>query len=290
MYKINFNHLHYFLTIAQEGSIVKASKKLHMTQPALSHQLKLLEQDLGSKLFDRVGRSLVINSNGEAVKEYATKIFRHSEEMIQFLKTDTIEFIKIVKIGTVPWLSKDQTYEFLKPLIFSKHIKVEVYQKDLDSLIKDVQNNRLDVILCDSPYSGRSKKLMGHRLKTDPILCVGAPSIKLKGKFPQSLNDQKIINYSEACMMGEKIENFLSQNKIKTNIVGSFTDSSLIRVTLENGHVIGFLPQSVVKQSLKNKSLKKLGELEKIKFSLWAITRKDYKKDGLIANTIKRLV
>ncbi|MDA8793666.1 LysR family transcriptional regulator substrate-binding protein, partial [Bacteriovoracaceae bacterium] len=220
----------------------------------------------------------------------ATKIFRHSEEMIQFLKTDTVEFIKIIKIGTVPWLSKDQTYSFLKPLILSKHIKIEVYQKDLDALIKDVQNNRLDVILCDSPYSGRSKKLMGHRLTTDPIICVCSPSHRIKGKFPNSLNGQKIINYSEACMMAEKIENFFSQNKIKSNIVGSFTDSSLIRVTIENGNVIGFLPQSVVKQSLKNKSLKKLGELEKVKFSLWAITRKDYKKDGLIANTLKRSI
>ena len=51
MYKINFNHLYYFLTISKEGSIVKASKKLHMTQPALSHQLRLLEEDLGNTCY-----------------------------------------------------------------------------------------------------------------------------------------------------------------------------------------------------------------------------------------------
>ncbi len=62
MYKINFNHLYYFLTISKEGSIVKASKKLHMTQPALSHQLKSLEIDLGKKLFDRVGRRLILRA------------------------------------------------------------------------------------------------------------------------------------------------------------------------------------------------------------------------------------
>jgi DNA-binding transcriptional LysR family regulator len=42
MYKLNFNHLHYFLTISEEGSIVKAAKKLNMTQPSLSHQLKIV--------------------------------------------------------------------------------------------------------------------------------------------------------------------------------------------------------------------------------------------------------
>ena len=288
MYKINFNHLFYFLTISKEGTIVKASKKLHITQPALSNQLRLLEEDLGKKLFDRVGKRLVINSDGEAVKEYASKIFRHSEEMIQFLKSDTDDFIKIIKVGTVPWLSKDQTYEFLKPLILSNHIRVEVFQKDLESLLKDVQNSSLDIILCDSPYSGRSKKLQGHRLDSDPIFCVSSTKTGFRGKFPESIIGKKAVSYSEACMMADKIDEFLKNNKIKIRTVGAFTDSSLIRVTVERGGVIGFLPESVVKRSLKNKTLIKLGELPKLKFSLWAITRKDYKRDSLIDSLLKK--
>jgi LysR family transcriptional activator of nhaA len=288
VYKINFNHLHYFLTISKEGTIVKASKKLHITQPALSHQLKILEQDLGKQLFDRVGKRLVINKDGEAVREYASKIFRHSEEMIQFLKSDSEDFIKIVKVGTVPWISKDQTYDFLRPLILSNHIRVEVYQKDLETLINDVQTNRLDIILCDSPYSGRSKKLQGHRLQTDPIVCVSANNKGFKGKFPKSIEDKKAITYSEACMMSDKIDDFLKNNKIAVKVVGAFTDSSLIRVTVERGGVIGFLPYSVAKDSIKSKALVKIGDLEKIKFSLWAITRKDYKEDGLISDLIRK--
>jgi LysR family transcriptional activator of nhaA len=288
MYKINFNHLYYFLTIAREGSIVKASKKLHMTQPALSHQLKQLELDLGTKLFDRIGRRLQINQNGEAVKVYAQKIFRHSEEMLQFLKTENVDIIKIVKIGAVPWLSKDQTYDFLKPLIVSQHIKIQVYQKDLDSLIKDVQNGQLDIILCDSPYSGRSKKLVGHRLTTDPIIAVSSSKKGLKGPFPKCLNQKKVITYSEACLMGDKIDGFIKSNKLAVKVVGAFTDSSLIRVAVERGGIIGFLPLSVAKQSIKSKALVKLGELKGLKFSIWAITKKDYKNDSLLGEIIER--
>lgn len=288
MYKINFNHLYYFLTISKEGSIVKASKKLHITQPALSHQLKILEEDLGKKLFDRVGRRLVINKNGEAVREYASKIFRHSEEMIQFLKSDSGEFVKIIKIGAVPWISKDQTYDFLRPLITNHYVRVEVFQKDLDSLIKDVQNNRLDIILCDSPYSGRSRQLQGHRFNTDPIICVSSTKAGFKGKFPKCIEGKKVINYSEACMMSDKIDDFLKTNKISAQVVGAFTDSSLMRITVERGGVVGFLPESVVKQSLKSKTLVKIGELENLKSSFWAITRKDCKKDGLISSLLNR--
>lgn len=288
MYKINFNHLYYFLTIAKEGTIVKASKKLHITQPALSHQLKLLEQDLGEKLFDRVGKKLVINQNGEKVKEYATKIFRHSEEMLQFLKSGNNRYIKIIKIGTVPWISKDQTYDFLKPLLSSQHIKVEVYQKDLDGLLKDIQNDRLDLVLCDSPYSGRSKKLQGFRIELDQIVCVAQSKTGIKGKFPNCLNNKKVINYSEACMMADKVDDFLQRHDIEVDTIGAFTDTSLIRTAVERGSGIGFLPLSVVKQSLKHRTLSKLGVLDGLMFSLWAITKKDVKKDSVLYSLISR--
>lgn len=288
MYKINFNHLYYFLTISKEGSIVKAAKKLNMTQPSLSHQLRILEEDLGKKLFDRVGRRLVINNNGEAVKKYASKIFRHSEEMVQFLKSNSEDFVKIVKVGSVPWVAKDLIYDFVKPLVMSQHIRVEVFQKDLDSLIKDVQNDRIDIVLCDSPYSGRSKKLQGHRIKTDSIVCVSSTKLGFKGRFPNNLNGKKVITYSEACIMADVIDDFIKKNNLTLKTVGAFTDSSLIRVSVERGGCVAFLPSSVVKRSLKAKSLYKLGELEKQKFYLWAITKKDYRSDGLVAMTLDR--
>ncbi len=287
MYKLNFNHLYYFLTISHEGSIVKASKKLNMTQPALSHQLKSLEEDLGKKLFDRIGKKLVINSDGEAVKEYASKIFRHSEEMMEYLKSENNQYTKIVKIGTVSWISKDLIYDFIRPLLFSPFIKIEVHQTDLDTLISDIQNNKLDLILCDSPYSGRSQKLQEHRLKLDPIVCVAASKSGIRGKFPKSIMGKKAISYSEACLISDKIESYLTGHNIEVKTIGAFSDTSLIKVAVERGGVIGFLPQSVVKQSLKEKKLVKLGVLSDVKFSLWAITHKNYSKNGVIASLLQ---
>ncbi len=89
-------------------------------------------------------------------------------------------------------------------------------------------------------------------------------------------------------MMADKIDDFINHNKLSVQIVGTFTDSSLIRVTVESGGVVGFLPKSIVRQSIKNKTLYKIGELEKLKLSLWAITRKDYKKDGILDGLIKQ--
>ena len=114
---------------------------------------------------------------------------------------------------------------------------------------------------------------------------------KIEGRDKEiqfSIEGKKAISYSEACIMADKIDAFLKNNKIKVQTVGAFTDSSLIRVTVEKGGVIGFLPQSVVRQSLKYKTLVKIGELPNLKFSLWAVTLKTYKKDSLIDSLLKK--
>ena len=68
---INYHHLLYFYTIAREGSIARACKQLHLTQPTLSAQLRALEESLGEKLFLRSGRSLVLTEIGRLVYRYA---------------------------------------------------------------------------------------------------------------------------------------------------------------------------------------------------------------------------
>lgn len=287
MYKINFNHLYYFTTIAKEGSIVKASKTLNMTQPALSHQLRLLEEDLGVKLFDRVGRKLVLNENGERAREYAVKIFRNSEEMVTFFKSDIEETKTIIKIGAVPWVSKDQIYNFLRSTLFNQFCQVRVFQKDVEALLKDVENEEIDIALCDAPYSDRFKTLQGHYINHDPIICVAADKSGFLGRFPKCLNGKKIINYSSACFMGDSIDEFLKLNQLDVQTVGEFSDVGLIRVAAGRGGVAAFLPKSVVKQDLKQKKLVSLGALKEYNFSLWAISRKDINRNSAAFSLLK---
>jgi DNA-binding transcriptional LysR family regulator len=62
---MDLRRLRTFVTVAEEGSVSKAALRLHITQPALSRQIQDLQQELGLRLFDRVGRHLVVTSEGE---------------------------------------------------------------------------------------------------------------------------------------------------------------------------------------------------------------------------------
>lgn len=65
---INYKHLHYFWVVAKEGSITRASERLHLTPQTISGQLSLLEDNLGEALFNRVGRNLELTETGRLTK------------------------------------------------------------------------------------------------------------------------------------------------------------------------------------------------------------------------------
>ena len=60
MARLNYHHLYYFWRVANEGNLTRVAKKLHVSQSALSSQIKALEDSAGITLFDRAGRSLTL--------------------------------------------------------------------------------------------------------------------------------------------------------------------------------------------------------------------------------------
>ena len=69
---LNYHHLLYFWTVVREGRISKAAEKLRLSQPTISAQIKILEDALGERLFQRQGRTLVLTDVGRVVDRYAT--------------------------------------------------------------------------------------------------------------------------------------------------------------------------------------------------------------------------
>src|SRR5690606_7583070 len=69
-------HLHAFVAIAETGSFSAAAERLHLTQPAVSKRIALLEEQLKSPLFDRIGRQVVLTQAGQVLLSKATLILR----------------------------------------------------------------------------------------------------------------------------------------------------------------------------------------------------------------------
>ena len=85
MSDLNFHHLRYFWAVAHEGNLTRAAEQLHVSQSAVSVQIKKLEEDLGHALFERRGRQLHLTEAGRLALDYADTIFDLGGELVGVL-------------------------------------------------------------------------------------------------------------------------------------------------------------------------------------------------------------
>ncbi len=98
---MELKQLRYFLTICEEKNISKAAKKLFMSQPPLSQQLKNLEDELGCELFKRSTRSLEITEAGRVLEEKARQLLELSDNLINEIKSEGNRVSGTLKVGFV---------------------------------------------------------------------------------------------------------------------------------------------------------------------------------------------
>lgn len=98
---MDLRQLRYFLTIAEEGQITRAAHKLHMAQPPLSHQLKLLEEELDVLLMERNGRTLELTTAGEILYQKARALLQQSEDTFKEVNETGKGLRGVLSIGCV---------------------------------------------------------------------------------------------------------------------------------------------------------------------------------------------
>ena len=95
---MDLKRLRTFVTVAEQGTVSNAAVRLRITQPALSRQLQELQQELGLRLFERVGRRLVLTSEGEQLLEDCRNLLGYASslgERVQLLRHGDIGVLKV---------------------------------------------------------------------------------------------------------------------------------------------------------------------------------------------------
>lgn len=284
MYKFNFNHLYYFLNIVDQGTITAAAKKLNMTQPAMSHQLKQLERDFGESLFIREGRKLILSEAGKQVYSYAKQIFQKSEEMLQTVKSGSGHPITFIRVGVASSVSLSHTFNFLKPVMVEQRIRLQVTSGTMDELLDKLMNKDIDIVLCDLPYSRLSTNIIVKKIRSSKIKCYANPrtATRIKKLFPESLNGAKVITYVNDSVLRKQVDDFLDKYNLSPEIVGEFSSPSLVGHILEHSQYVGFLPVDMSVNLLKAKKIAAIDEIPGSSYGIWSFTLKDSKVKGFI--------
>ena len=117
MNHLNFHHLRYFWAVAHEGNLTRAAQRLHVSQSAVSVQIKQLEQQLGHELFERRGRQLALTEAGSIALDYADTVFGLGDELVGTLGEHTGTARRVLRVGALSTLSRNFQISFLQPLL-----------------------------------------------------------------------------------------------------------------------------------------------------------------------------
>jgi LysR family transcriptional activator of nhaA len=270
---VNYHHLLYFKTIAVEGGIAKAAKKLRLGQPTLSTQMKQFEDTLGHELFDRSKRQLQLTEVGRMVFGYASEIFKLGDEMVDSLRDQHVATKIEVQIGAMDTVPKHLTLKVFHKAQESFECVVSITEGHGDELLRELRAHRLDLVISNYPPGvGEAAGFFAKSIARMPVaICASAKFSNLKRGFPASLKDQPFVMPSLQSKLRHDVEHFLKLNDIHVNTIAEVQDTSLQK--LMGTHGDGLIPIALpaAQELISNKDLVNIGILPDIHEELWLI-------------------
>lgn len=169
---MDLKQLSYFVTVIQEGTISGAARKLHLTQPPLSAQMKLLEEEAGCLLFERGSRHIQPTAAGQMLYGRAIKMLELADITARELKDYREGTAGILRLGVVS--SVGSTYLIHAVRNFQKqypHIDFELTEGNTYQLLEQLSSGLIELALVRTPFSGQG--LTSLPLIEEPLLAVG---------------------------------------------------------------------------------------------------------------------
>lgn len=276
MRNLNFHHLYYFWIVAKEGHLTRSAQQLHVSQSALSSQIKQLEQQLGHDLFSREGRSLRLTEVGHLVLEYAESIFDLGSEMLASVVGGEAQRLQRLRIGAVATLSRNFQENFLRPVIDQADTKLVVQSASLEELLEQLKVHKLDLILSNRPVtSDTDTALRCRRIAQQSVCLVGPPSQAGQAfKFPEDLKQIKLLLPGTSNEIRHQFDLLCEQLSVEVEPYAEVDDMAMLRLLARDSGGVAVVPEVVVQDELNNGSLQRYAVLEGIVENFYAITAK----------------
>lgn len=230
---LNYGHLLYFWTVAKEGSIVDASKILHITPQTISGQLKRLETTVGKRLFQRIGRNLSMTETGRLVFQYADDIFSLGSELAHVVSSGQAPGPGTFNVGVTQSIPKLIAYRLIEPACsLEKPIRIVCREAPFPDLLGSLSVHRLDLVLSDMPAPTRlSVRAYNHLLGESSVSFF---STKRRARvyrrgFPYSLRNAPMLLPTSSSALRQRLDAWLADHDIVPRIIAEFDDSALLK-------------------------------------------------------------
>ena len=273
---LNYHHLYYFWVVAREGSIARACAQLHVAQPTISAQLRKLEKSMGARLFQRVGRNLVLTETGQVVLRYADEIFTLGRELTDVLQgRPTGSPLRFVA-GVADVVPKLIAYRLLQPAMqLPEPVQLRCEEGKLDYLLMELAAHRLDVVISDLPLGALVNiRAYHHLLGECGVSVFGTAGLarKFRRQFPASLDGAPLLLPTENTALRRSLDQWFDAENIHPVAVGEIADSALLKVFGSAGVGLFVAPAAIEREICRQYRVQRVGTLPGVRERYYVIS------------------
>ena len=254
---MNIDLLRHFVEVARDGNISSAAKRLRLTQPALSRQMAVFENDTGWKLLERGAKSIKLTRDGETVFRLGKKMIALIDQGIEQIQREIDG--EEVRIGYAPSLGGDllrsamETFTQLHP-----RVRISITDASSEEMHQGISDGRYDLIIA---VSDSNPSIVWHTLR-EVQFALAVPvkhSLAKKQRVsPRLLDGEKMLLLSRTDYPGywREVTDYFREHSINAKVAGEFDGIESMRLGVEAGMGVAFVAKGVrMGKGVKLKSL-----------------------------------
>jgi DNA-binding transcriptional LysR family regulator len=274
---MDFDQLETFLEVARHASFSRAAEKRFRTQPAISSQIRSLEEEVGAKLFDRSGGRVSLTAAGKAFQKYV-------EETLDARKTMLVNLSEMESIprGEIIVGANEGTCLHILPEVFADFkkqypdVSVNIKRADYGKILESIIDNSVDFGVVSLPVTdNRLTVVLIHR---DELVIIAPPNHPLGEMKSATMGEVGAfpLVVPKAGHTRDALDQLFYERRMKPNYTMELDSSELLKRFVAAGVGVGFIPRSNIEEDVRAKVLVAIPIAEaQVRRDLALVFRKD---------------
>jgi len=249
---MDFDQLETFLEVARHSSFSRAAERRFRTQPAISSQIRALEEEVGARLFDRSGGKVALTGAGKVFQEYA-------EQTLQARKTMLVTVAEMERVprGEIVVGANEATCLHILPEVFAEFKKqypevgVQISRLERAKILESIIDNSVDFGIVSTPVE--DKRLTVVNIHRDELVIIVPPGHPLSRRKQASVAEvaEFPLLLPKVGRTRDALESLFDDRRLKPKIAMELDSSELLKRFVAANVGVGFIARSNVMEDVK---------------------------------------
>ena len=253
---MDFDQLEIFLEVARLSSFSRAAEKRFRTQPAVSSQIRALEEEVGARLLDRSGGRVSLTAAGKLFFKYAEETIAHRKAIV----TEIAETERVPR-GEIVVGANEGTCLHILPEVFAQfkrdypNVSVSIKRSDYAKILESILENEVDFGVVSLPVT--DNRLEAQMIHRDHLVAIVAPSHSLASK--KTVTVAEVATYPlvlpKVGHTRDALDALFYDHHVKPNVAMELDSSELLKRFVAAGVGLGFIARSNIEEDIRAQAL-----------------------------------